>query len=125
MPHREFRTPDGRRWRVWLVQPKETFGERRGGADRRCVSIDDLDDPPVLERRRGPERRIETTPRLKAVLPEPWNAGWLVFEAERQPPHDAREARRLAPVPKDWSVCPEARLAALLERARLAGGVAN
>lgn len=137
MQSREFRSSDGRRWRVWPVIPGLPFGERRVSGERRATSCETLADPPLLERRRTADRRApdrRTTDRDVAdrravgepgrrqhLLPEPWRTGWLVFECVRDDGPDAREARRLAPIPPDWTGCPEPRLLALWADAQRVG----
>ena len=117
MSVREFRAPDGRRWRVWDVRPNDEAGERRR-TDRRVTPIESLDDPPVLERRHGIDRRAAgaTRPRMRPgdLLPDRWRDGWLVYEDVSS---DGHETRRLAPIPPQWESLSEAELAARLEHA--------
>ena len=123
MSVREFHSPDGRRWRVWAMYPNAAISERRR-TDRRVTPVESLDDPPVLERRRGPDRRTGGNARLRSrpgeLLPDRWREGWLVYEELSDAPEGARETRRLAPVPPQWESCSEAELAAQLARATLA-----
>ena len=122
MPEREFSSPDGRRWRVWEVHPRDIVGERRRDGERRVTPVESLADPPVLERRQQPDRRSGTSRSRATLLPTPWQDGWIVFE---QQPDGARrsgdvpvvETRRLAPIPDAWAGCSEAELARHLERA--------
>ena len=142
MSVREFRSSDGRRWRVWAVLP-QGFGAapaRRGApasnaqaaerraADRRIVPVEALADPPVLQRRRGADRRATDAGGRRASLsrrpgraaaarpPARWRHGWLVFErvdtALVLPGAGARprETRRLAPMPDGWDACTDAEL---------------
>ena len=78
MSVREFRAPDGRQWRVWDVRPNQEVAERRR-SDRRVTPIESLDDPPVLERRHGPDRRTPgaARPRMRPgdLLPDRWRDG--------------------------------------------------
>lgn len=48
----------------------------------------------------------------RAQLPEPYRAGWLVFDSER-------EKRRLSPLPRDWHLASEEQLRALCARAEV------
>jgi len=122
MSVREFRSPDGRQWRVWAVRPNTVMSERRQ-RDRRVAPVDSLDDPPVLERRRLPDRRVADGARSRGrpgeLLPDRWRDGWLVYEeVPRTPGASApRETRRLAPIPPQWESCSEAELAEQLARA--------
>jgi hypothetical protein len=117
---REFQSPDGREWRVWAVHPNAAISERRR-ADRRVTPVESLEDPPVLERRRGPDRRAAggSRPRSRPgeLLPDRWREGWLVYEELSDAPQRARETRRLAPIPAHWESCSEAELAEQLARA--------
>ena len=121
MSVREFQSPDGRRWRVWAVHPNAAIAERRR-VERRVTPVEALDDPPVLERRRSPDRRAAgTRPRRPGeLLPDRWREGWLVYEELSDAPAGRRETRRLAPIPAQWETCSEAELAVQLARATLA-----
>jgi hypothetical protein len=124
MSVREFQSPDGRGWRVWAVHPNSAISMERRRADRRVTPVETLDDPPVLERRRGPDRRTHSTARPRgrpgALLPDRWREGWLVYEEISDAPPARRETRRLAPIPPQWESWSEAELAAQLARATLA-----
>ncbi|HEY0997226.1 MAG TPA: hypothetical protein VGD77_14620 [Gemmatimonadaceae bacterium] len=48
----------------------------------------------------------------RAQLPEPYRAGWLVFDSER-------EKRRLSPVPPEWHLAGEEELRTLCGRAEI------
>lgn len=48
----------------------------------------------------------------RAQLPEPYRAGWLVFDS-------GREKRRLSPVPPEWHLASEEQLRALCARAEV------
>jgi hypothetical protein len=88
------------------------LGERRQRPERRVLTDDEVTDPPVLERRRGADRRQPTSGAYRRgtrVLPMQWQDGWLVFEADRSP-----DVRRLAPIPPDWEDCKDDVLAAYL-----------
>lgn len=119
---RHFQASDLTTWRVWAVQPAGILTERRRALDRRTVPADLVPDPPLLERRRGVDRRrTRTRSRGSHVLPHQWQDGWLVFEATVTDPGNARsDVRRLAPVPADWATCPESVLAGYLEQAQMA-----
>ena len=116
MSVREFEAPDGRRWRVWSVRPNYLIGERRA-RDRRATPVESLIDPPVLERRRGVERRQAAARNRRALpgelLPRDWQDGWLVFadvsgerpRADAEADRHGRETRRLAPIPACWDQC--------------------
>jgi hypothetical protein len=126
MQVRSFLAPDGHRWRVWLVEPRGRPGERRHAPDRRRTPVEEVLDPPVIERRRGQDRRTGDgrAPRT-APLPEPWRSGWLVFELDGAPERSDQEARRrLAPVPDCWRECADAELASLWRRAEPSSRVA-
>jgi hypothetical protein len=120
MPEREFSSPDGRRWRVWEVHPRDIVGERRRDVERRVTPVESLEDPPALERRRAADRRSGPGRSRATLLPAPWHDGWIVFE---QQPEGTRasdavvETRRLAPIPDQWVGCSEEELARHLERA--------
>ena len=127
MPAREFRSPDGRRWRVWAVKPDEVgravrigvVGERRR-RERRGTPIEALADPPVLQRRGSAERRVGAATARRAVadvLPAPWCEGWLVFRSAPEAPYHPRETRRLAPIPPCWDGCSDEELARHLREA--------
>ncbi len=131
---REFRSPDGRRWRVWAVHPGEVgravrigvVGERRH-EERRRTPVEALADPPVLQRRRHAERRIAAATARRApaeVLPAPWCEGWLVFQADPEGPTRAGETRRLAPLPACWDGCSDAELVRHLDEARMQSAAA-
>lgn len=120
MSVREFETPDGRRWRVWPVHPQLTAGDRRGRPDRRITPVENVLDPPVLERRRGRERRESAASpafTARAALPAPWSTGWLVLEMRAGGASGAPEVRRVAPIPEGWETCAEGELVARFERA--------
>ncbi len=105
---RAFRDDGGTEWTVWEVQPAQfVIGatERRAGRDRRVAPAPD----PVIERRRGDERRAPVRPLFTGLGPELAD-GWL---AERA----GAVRRRLAPVPDGWDRMPDAELAALCGRA--------
>jgi hypothetical protein len=120
MAVREFETADGRRWRVWSVHPQLTPGDRRGRSDRRVTPVENVLDPPVLERRRGRDRRAggeSPAPLGRGALPAPWSTGWLVLEVRAPAAPGAPEVRRVAPIPVGWETCAEAELVARFERA--------
>jgi hypothetical protein len=111
---RTFLAPDGRRWRVWLVQPNARMGERRQPVDRRQTPVEEVLDPPLIERRRSAERRITPSAGLRVTpLPEVWRRGWLVFEPEDAEAAGPARRRRLAPVPECWRTCADEALTAL------------
>jgi hypothetical protein len=126
MSTREFRSPDGRRWRVWAVQPDAlgrairigAVGERRR-RERRLASAEAPADRLIFRRRRI-ERRVAAATARRApsdVLPAPWCDGWLVFRSDPAPADGARESRRLAPIPAGWDALSEEELARLLQEA--------
>jgi len=104
MGYRIFRDSQGTEWQAWDVIPQLT--ERRG-IERRVQSA------PVehADRRRDPDRRIikGRRPNLTAGL----DGGWLCFE-------NAREKRRLTPIPKDWTRCTADALDRYLQAAKRA-----
>lgn len=108
---RRIRDAQGRTWRVTAVRPNDVLGERRLSADdRRVVPVESLLDPPVLQRRKGRDRRVVSEPRHAlpgALLPPDWRDGWLMFESDE-------EVRRLAPIPSNWTSMADAELAGLL-----------
>lgn len=116
---REITGSDGRRWRVTAVRPQDVLGERRRGTDRRATPVEALDDPPVLQRRRGAERRVYVEHRHAMpglLLPEDWRDGWLLFEAVGAP-GDPPDLRRRAPIPANWTSLPDEALGRELARA--------
>lgn len=115
MTQRTFTDPDGVRWMVWEVHPSlvdsARLQERRRAPDRRRTIAPD----PVVERRRGGDRRM-ATPRIRGGVFLPgFESGWLVFSRldERSPAH----VRRLAPIPPGWTAVSERDLAELCRRA--------
>jgi hypothetical protein len=104
MGYRIFRDSQGTEWQAWDVVPQLT--ERRE-IERRVQSA------PVehADRRREPDRRIikGRRPGLTAGL----DGGWLCFE-------NAREKRRLTPIPADWIRCPAEALERYLQAAKRA-----
>jgi len=104
MGYRIFRDSQGTEWQAWDVVPQLT--ERRE-LERRVQSA------PVehADRRREPDRRIikGRRPTLTAGL----DGGWLCFE-------NAREKRRLAPIPADWTRCTAEALDRYLQAAKRA-----
>ena len=127
MSVREFQSPDGRQWRVWEVRPNSAISERRR-TDRRITPVESLDDPPVLERRRGPDRRTlasKARSRPGELLPDRWRDGWLVYEEVPAAPRAPRETRRLAPIPPRWESWTEAELAEQLAHASVSRRSAN
>ena len=117
MAHRTFVDDGGVPWSVWEVRPQWT--DRRRGGDRRRVSADEHIDPPVLELRRGVERRQSGGNGLRRVkLANGFSDGWLIFES-------GADRRRLSPIPADWEKVPADRLSALCARAMTWRGRAN
>lgn len=120
MSVREFQSPDGRQWRVWEVRPNSAISERRR-TDRRVTPVESLEDPPVLERRRSPDRRTVAASRARSrpgeLLPDRWRDGWLVYQEVSGAARGTPEMRRLAPIPPQWESCSEAELAEQLGRA--------
>lgn len=109
MPHRTFVDDGGVPWQVWEVRQQWT--DRRQGGDRRRVSIDDHVDPPVLELRRGTDRRKGDSNGLRRVkLSHGFSSGWLIFESKS-------DRRRLSPIPPGWETAPEDQLCDLCARA--------
>jgi hypothetical protein len=90
---REFKDPNGVHWRVWAVIPQTAERRRQPPSS---------EDPPVIE------RRVRNEPRM--VLPADRGGGWLTFESET-------EKRRLSPIPPEWEVVDDARLAMLCQLA--------
>ena len=111
MAHRTFVDDGGVPWDVWEVRPQ--WGDRRQGGDRRKLSSDDQVDPPVLELRRGPDRRKGDSVGMRRVkLANGFSSGWLIFES-------GEVRRRLSPIPADWESAPPEQLAELCTRAIL------
>ena len=110
MAHRTFVDEVGVPWDVWDVLPQWT--DRRTGQDRRQMSADDPRvDPPVLEQRRGPDRRIGTSGGMRRVkLARGFSSGWLTFESRL-------ERRRLSPIPSGWETATISELVDLCSRA--------
>jgi hypothetical protein len=112
MAHRSFTDTSGVQWEVWDVVPQ--WADRRSGNERRRMSVDDVADPPVLEQRRGGERRRASdagTPRVK--IGGGFVGGWLAFES-------AVEKRRLSPIPPEWDRASDAELSRWCARASAA-----
>ena len=108
MALRSVHTPDGTRWQVWQVNPRDVARRDRRVAERRSPD-------PVL-RYRGPERRSGERRRggaYPSLIASTHAGGWLVFESND-------EKRRLAPPPPGWDACPEPVLLEYLERAKRA-----
>ena len=103
MAHRAFTDANGVHWQVWPVIPQ--WADRRTGRARRFRPTDDPDvDPPVLEQRRGTDRRRglpDKIPRVK--LTGGLEGGWLAFESPG-------ERRRLSPIPAGWETAPDSEL---------------
>ena len=112
MPHRTFADHTGTPWEVWEVKPQ--WADRRSGVDRRQRGLDDAGvDPPVLEHRRGKDRRVGTGPRMpRLTLGDGYSTGWLAFESPS-------ERRRLSPIPADWDQLAEPVLADLCDKAKV------
>ena len=111
MAHRSFIDSSGVSWDVWEVRP---HGERRAGGERRQLSLDDPRvDPPVLEQRRGVERRRTAGDDGSYLTTRASGDGWLTFDS-------GRERRRLAPIPTTWATASPAELAVLCARATIA-----
>lgn len=109
MAHRTFIDDEGVPWAVWEVRPQWT--DRRQGTDRRRVAADDHVDPPVLELRRGTDRRKSDGTGMRRVkLSNGFSGGWLIFES-------GTDRRRLSPIPADWERAPEDQLSDLCARA--------
>ena len=110
MNQRTFVDDTGVPWNVWEVRPQ--WGERRTGTDRRTRSADDEGvDPPVLEQRRGADRRQGGASSVRRVkLANGFSGGWLIFES-------GEERRRLSPIPNDWQSAPPEELSAFCSRA--------
>jgi len=110
MPYRTFVDEIGVPWEVWDVRPQ--WADRRVSGERRKLSVDDeRADPPVLEQRRGADRRqagSDTHRRVK--LANGFSGGWLIFES-------GAERRRLSPIPSDWESAPTEKLSELCSRA--------
>jgi hypothetical protein len=120
IPMREFSNVDGRRWRVWAVQPDTVLGERRERErrerERRVAGAERALGAPGTPRRSVSDRRVAPGGRPSAanLLPGRWRGGWLVFEAlptigEHASPWDV-EVRRLVPIPPCWDTCSETAL---------------
>ena len=108
---RAFTDDSGTEWTVWEVQPGQfVIGatERRAGLDRRVAPAPD----PVIERRRGSERRVRARHAVTGIGTE-LAGGWLTFQAGPM-------RRRLAPVPDGWDRLADAELATLCGRASTA-----
>jgi hypothetical protein len=107
MALRTFSDAAGTEWRVWDVHAKA--GDRRSGQDRRGEPAPD----PVIERRRLPDRRVDSLRRPAGTL-SGLPGGWLCFEAG---PADAAQRRRLVPIPPAWETCSDTELRAYLAQA--------
>jgi len=110
MAHRTFVDDAGASWEVREVRPM--WADRRVTGDRRQRTPDDLGvDPPVVEHRRGPDRRKGDSGGLRRVkLGDGYSSGWLVFES-------GAERLRLSPIPADWETAPREELSSLCARA--------
>ena len=110
MAQRTFVDDRGTPWEVREVRPQ--WADRRTGGDRRQRSLDDESvDPPVLEHRRGTDRRRgEGDGRRRVKLANGFSGGWLIFES-------GDERRRLSPIPADWESAPAEKLSAFCARA--------
>ena len=109
MAHRTFVDDAGVPWDVWEVRPEWT--DRRQGGDRRRMSAHDHTDPPVLELRRGTDRRKNDGNGMRRVkLANGFSGGWLTFES-------GADRRRLSPIPPDWETAPDELLCDLCARA--------
>lgn len=110
MAHRAFTDGGGVEWQVWTVIPQ--WADRRTGEERRFHAADDPDvDPPVLERRRTPDRRQGLPDRISRIkLADNLSGGWLTFES-------ANERRRLSPIPPGWEGASDADLEKLCKAA--------
>jgi hypothetical protein len=113
MAHRNFTDGRGVHWEVWDVVPQ--WADRRTGDERRQRPIEELADPPVLEQRRGHERRHGDPPRgiPRVKIAAGFGGGWLAFESPG-------ERRRLSPIPPNWQSASEAELSELCASARTA-----
>ena len=103
LAERKFRDTTGAEWRVLEVRP--TYRDRRQ-QDRRLGAASD----PVIERRRGPDRRVR--PGGRSLLNETFKAGWLCFMSTV----DEDERRRVAPIPADWQSFSDHQLSAFVDR---------
>lgn len=93
MGHRSFTDSAGIQWNVWDVIPQWT--ERRSGEERRRSDDDPSVDPPVLERRRQPDRRAHGDDGARIRIAQGLSRGWLAFESNL-------DKRRFAPIPLGW-----------------------
>ena len=95
MPYRTFMDSTGAEWQVWDIVPRLSERRTPQGDERRVTII------PIsfADRRSGAEQRRPTQAR-RAVLRGSYAQGWLCFD-------NAREKRRLTPIPTDWTTCSE------------------
>jgi hypothetical protein len=117
---RVFRDESGAEWVVWAVRPGREGreregrvrgdGERRTRPDRRVAPAPE----PIVERRRGGDRRGMAASRIERyvrTLAPAVAQGWLAFQSDTV-------RRRLSPIPDGWADRTEEELIALCRTAR-------
>jgi hypothetical protein len=102
LTERTFRDTTGAEWRVLEVRP--SYRDRRQRTERRLAASN-----PVVERRRGVDRRIRPGARL--LLRESFQGGWLCF----LPGRGDGARRRIAPIPPGWQAFSDHELARFIE----------
>jgi hypothetical protein len=106
MGHRTFRDLTGVTWQVWDIHPQ--WVDRRRVKERRVTP----GGTPVIERRREPDRRRQSTVRgVRVRVTEGYEQGWLAFESAHG------EKLRLAPIPEGWERLADSELAGLTAQA--------
>lgn len=103
---RTFVDEQGTEWTAWEVRPGEGSLARpeRRAVDRRREAAPE----PVIERRRGPDRRLRAGRARAALVPR--TEAWLAFQA-------GTVRRRLIPIPASWESLSDGELRALCQRA--------
>ena len=104
---RTFVDEQGTEWTAWEVRPGTGSLARpeRRRQDRRREAAPE----PVVERRRGEDRRGRGAVRARASL-VPRTAAWLAFQA-------GTVRRRLIPIPETWATMSDVELRALCRAA--------
>lgn len=104
---RTFVDEQGTEWTAWEVRPGlgSLARPERRSTDRRRESAPD----PVVERRRGPDRRVRTGRARAALVPR--TEAWLAFQA-------GTVRRRLVPIPETWETLSDTELRALCQTAK-------
>jgi len=103
---RTFVDEQGTEWTAWEVRPGVGSLARpeRRASDRRRESAPE----PVVERRRGPDRRRRPERARTTLVPR--TEAWLAFQA-------GTVRRRLVPIPATWEALSDVELRALCQTA--------